>query len=65
MPKCTTLIRNVEVADGSGRSPEIADVAIDQDRIVAIGELQDYVADNLFDGEGKVLAPRFHRRPYP
>jgi N-acyl-D-amino-acid deacylase len=59
MQKCTTLIRNVDVADGSGRLPEIADVAIDQDRIVAIGALQDYVADNLFDGEGKVLAPGF------
>jgi len=59
MPKCATLIRNVEVADGGGRSPEIADVAIDQDRIVAIGKLQDYVADIVFDGEGKVLAPGF------
>lgn len=59
MPKCTTLIRNVEVADGSGRSPEIADVAVDQDRIVAIGKLQDYTAENIFDGDGKVLAPGF------
>ncbi len=59
MPKCATLIRNVEVADGSGRSPETADVAIDRDRIVAIGKLQNYVADNVFGGEGKVLAPGF------
>ena len=59
MPKCTSLMRNVSVADGSGRSPEVADVAINLDRIVAIGKLQDYVADNVFDGEGKVLAPGF------
>jgi N-acyl-D-aspartate/D-glutamate deacylase len=59
MTNCTTLIRNAEVADGSGRSPEIADVAIDQDRIVAIGRLQDYVAENTFDGEGLALAPGF------
>jgi N-acyl-D-aspartate/D-glutamate deacylase len=59
MPKCATLIRNVEVADGSGGSPEIADVAVDQDRIVAMGKLRDYIADNVFDGEGKVLAPGF------
>ncbi|MHB2009140.1 MAG: N-acyl-D-amino-acid deacylase family protein, partial [Acidobacteriaceae bacterium] len=59
MPKCATLIRNVEVADGSGRSPEIADVAVDRDRVVAIGKLQDYVAENIVDGEGKVLAPGF------
>lgn len=59
MPKCTTLIRNVEVADGGGGSSEIADVAVDQDRIVTVGKLQNYVADNVFDGEGKVLAPGF------
>ncbi|MGB8480774.1 MAG: D-aminoacylase [Acidobacteriaceae bacterium] len=59
MPKCTTLIRNVEVADGGGKSPEIADVAIDRDGIVAIGRLQDYAAENILDGEGKVLAPGF------
>ena len=59
MPKCAALIRNVDVADGSGRSPETADVAIDQDRIVAIGKLQGWTAENMFDGEGKVLAPGF------
>ncbi|MFZ0517943.1 MAG: D-aminoacylase [Acidobacteriaceae bacterium] len=59
MPKCATLIRNVEVADGSGRPPEIADVAIDRDRVIAIGKLQDYTAENTVDGEGKVLAPGF------
>lgn len=59
MPKCATLIRNVKVADGSGGSAEIADVAIDQDRIVAMGTLRDSTADNVFDGEGKVLAPGF------
>ena len=59
MPTCASLIRNVDVADGSGRSPEIADVAIDQDRIVAIGNLQDFTAESIFDGEGKVLAPGF------
>ena len=59
MPKCATLIRNVKVADGSGGSAEAADVAIDQDRIVAIGNLQHYTAENIFDGEGKVLSPGF------
>ena len=59
MPKCVTLIRNVEVADGSGRLPEVADVAIDRDRIVAMGNLQNHVADHVFDGKGKVLAPGF------
>jgi N-acyl-D-aspartate/D-glutamate deacylase len=59
MPKCATLIRNVGVADGGGGSPEVADVAIDHDYIVAIGNLQSYTAENIFDGQGKVLAPGF------
>jgi N-acyl-D-aspartate/D-glutamate deacylase len=59
MPNCSTLIRNVLVADGSGRSPEIADVAIDHGRILAIGNLSDTKAENIFDGDGKVLAPGF------
>lgn len=59
MPKCATLIRNAEVADGSGRSPEVADVAIDRNRILAVGKLQDYVPETVVDGEGKVLAPGF------
>ncbi|MHB1935114.1 MAG: N-acyl-D-amino-acid deacylase family protein [Acidobacteriaceae bacterium] len=59
MPKCRTLIRNVQVADGGGGSPEMADVAIDQDRVVAIGNLRGYTAEDILDGDGKVLAPGF------
>ena len=59
MPNCSTLIRSILVADGSGRSPEIADVAIDHGRILAIGNLSDTKAENIFDGDGKVLAPGF------
>lgn len=59
MPKCTTLIRSVRVADGGGRSPEVADVAIDRARVIAIGDLHSYEAEYIFDGDGKVLAPGF------
>ncbi len=59
MPNCSTLIRSILVADGSGRSPEIADVAIDDGRILAIGNLSDTKAETIFDGAGKVLAPGF------
>ena len=59
MPNCSTLIRSILVADGSGRSPEIADVAIDDGRILAIGNLSDTKAETIFDGDGKVLAPGF------
>ena len=59
MPNCTTLIRNVWIADGGGSPLEQADVAIDQDRILAIGNLHDIKAQNILDGDGKVLAPGF------
>ncbi|MEO6964809.1 MAG: amidohydrolase family protein, partial [Acidobacteriaceae bacterium] len=59
MPNCTTLIRNVWIADGGGSPLEQADVAIDQDRILAIGNLRDIKAENTFDGDGRVLAPGF------
>ena len=59
MPNCTTLIRSVLVADGGGNSPVAADVAIDQGHIVGIGDLRDFQAENVVDGEGKVLAPGF------
>jgi N-acyl-D-amino-acid deacylase len=59
MQNCATLIRNVLVADGSGRPPEIADVAVEQGRIIGIGDLRDTKAESILDGEGKVLAPGF------
>lgn len=37
----------------------MADVAIEGERIIAIGNLPHYAAEDTFDGEGKVLAPGF------
>ena len=37
----------------------MADVAIEGERIIAIGNLPHYAAEDIFDGEGKVLAPGF------
>lgn len=59
MPHCSTLIRNAAVVDGSGSTPKCADVAILEDRIGAIGKLDDYTAEHIVDGIGKVLAPGF------
>lgn len=59
MPNCTTLIRNAWIADGGGRPLEQADVAIDDGRILAIGNLRDTKAKAVVDGYGKVLAPGF------
>lgn len=59
MPNCTTLIRNIQVIDGSGQTPQAADVAIAAGRIRAIGKLNHYQAETTIDGEGKALAPGF------
>ena len=59
MRNCATLIRNVLIIDGSGAAPRIADIAIEGDRVHAIGKLDGYVAEHILDGEGKALAPGF------
>jgi N-acyl-D-aspartate/D-glutamate deacylase len=59
MPTCDTLIRNVLIADGSGSEIRPADVAIEGDRICAVGPGLDYSAKQTVDGGGMVLAPGF------
>ncbi len=59
MPGCDTLIRNALVVDGSGGEPLLADVALADDRIRAVGSWLDYAADEVIDGAGYVLAPGF------
>jgi N-acyl-D-aspartate/D-glutamate deacylase len=59
MPLCDTLIRNVRVLDGSGAEAETADVAIDAGVICAVGQLPQYVARQVTEGEGRVLSPGF------
>lgn len=57
--RCDTLIRNVQIHDGSGNEPSSADVAIDAGNIQELGALREYSATNMLDGEGKALAPGF------
>ena len=59
MPDGDTIIRNVQILDGSGSEPRLGNVAIGRGEIVAIGDLSDYSALHDVDGEGKVLAPGF------
>jgi N-acyl-D-aspartate/D-glutamate deacylase len=59
MPSCDTLIRNVIVFDGSGDAPQTVDVAIEGDRIHAVGHSLDSSAQRVVDGQGQVLAPGF------
>lgn len=59
MPGCDSLIRDVRVLDGSGRESFPADVAIEGGLIRAVGELSQYSARQVTEGEGRVLSPGF------
>ena len=53
------IIRGGMVVDGTGRAAERADVAINGDRIAAIGVLTDCTADREIDATGMVVSPGF------
>src|ERR1700691_1885146 len=59
MPDCDSLIRNVRIVDGSGGEPYPADVVIEGGLIRAVGELSEYSARLVTEGEGRVLSPGF------
>jgi N-acyl-D-amino-acid deacylase len=59
MSSIHTLIKKVSVVDGSGADAETIDVAIGDERIVALGPGLELRAENVVDGEGLVLAPGF------
>lgn len=56
---CETLLRNVQVIDGSGAARFIADVAIRDGRIVAVGSQLAMNGAREIDAAGLVLAPGF------
>lgn len=53
------LLRGGTVIDGSGAPRALADVAIDGDRIAAVGNLADATAAEIIDVSGKIVAPGF------
>ncbi len=53
------IIRGGSVHDGIGSDPVIADIAITDDRIEAIGDLSAYSGANEIDARGLVVAPGF------
>ena len=59
LPTCDTLIRNVQIVDGSGNPPQAGSVAIADGRIQGIGDLSGHSAAETIDGSGHVLAPGF------
>ena len=58
-PEYDIIIRHGRVVDGSGRAGFTGDVAIKNDRIARIGNLQDAKATREIDARGQVVAPGF------
>jgi len=58
-PRYDVLIRGGEIYDGSGGQPVRADVAIQKDRIAAVGRLADAGAATVVDAGGLAVAPGF------
>ena len=59
MRSCDTCIREVQVIDGSGSEPYVADVAFEGDAICGVGSLGGFSARTVIRGEGMALAPGF------
>ncbi|MEZ5893718.1 MAG: D-aminoacylase [Parvularculaceae bacterium] len=53
------IIRGGTVYDGSGESGRVADIAIEGDRIAAVGKLRHAEADAVVDAAGLAVAPGF------
>jgi len=59
LPHCETLIRNVQIVDGTGADPVPSELAIEDGVIARIGDVSGYTADHEIDGAGKILTPGF------
>lgn len=59
MPVFDTLIRRVNVVDGSGNAAFIADVGLAGQRIALLGDAGNALAAQEWDGDGLTLAPGF------
>src|SRR3954469_4811050 len=55
----TLVLRGGTVVDGTGAPARRADVAVDGDRIVAVGDLPDYVDARVVDATGLTVVPGF------
>ncbi|MDD1780453.1 D-aminoacylase [Enterovibrio sp. ZSDZ35] len=57
--KYGSLIKGATIIDGQNQPPFVADVAIVDENIVAIGQLDPSNADSIIDANGLVLSPGF------
>jgi N-acyl-D-amino-acid deacylase len=53
------ILRNGTIYDGSGSAPHLGDLAIDGDRIVAVGNVGDVAGRTEVDVQGLAVAPGF------
>ena len=58
-PRASVIIRGGLVYDGSGRPPRRADVALQGDRILEVGDLDGREADSFVNATGLAVAPGF------
>jgi N-acyl-D-amino-acid deacylase len=59
VPHCDTLIRNVQIVDGTGADPYAGEVAIKDGVIERVANLAGFTADHIADGQAKTLTPGF------
>jgi N-acyl-D-amino-acid deacylase len=53
------VIKNGTVVDGTGAAARRADVAIDGDRVTAVGTVDSSGANQIIDAEGRIVTPGF------
>ncbi|HWA48707.1 MAG TPA: D-aminoacylase [Dongiaceae bacterium] len=56
---CDLLIQRALLFDGSGAKPTVGDLAVTGDKIVLIGDLQNWQGKQVVDAKGLALAPGF------
>ncbi len=57
--RCSLLVKNARIVDGTGSPSTAGDVAVDGDRITGVGDCTGWRADEVIDGSGLALAPGF------
>ncbi len=59
MERCDLIISNALIVDGSGSEGRLGSVAVDSGKIVAVGDVSAWLAEEIIPGDGLVLAPGF------
>lgn len=54
-----TLIYGATLYDGTGKPPVVRDVAIRGDKIAAVGNLSNWIAEEIIEADGRALSPGF------